>query len=182
VHFRRTTGPGGKRVFFWSVIEKWLKGQDFDGLITDNEARTMPGQQADFSVRGDFYETAAENMPRCAYLGVVLFDGGDAPSLRMPREWEYREPDLGRRLLNMPFIQTIHESEARGKIKEVYEKRISHHSGKVSNIAKIFSLRPDLLEAQHIFSRAIQFGGSSLGVKREEMISVLVGALLKCSY
>jgi uncharacterized peroxidase-related enzyme len=82
----------------------------------------------------------------------------------------------------MPYIQTIDESQATGKIKEVYQKRVMHHSGKVSNIAKIFSLRPDLLEAQHIFSRAIQFGGSSLGVKREEMISVLVGALLKCSY
>lgn len=82
----------------------------------------------------------------------------------------------------MPFIKTIDESEAAGKIREVYQKRKSHHSGKVSNIAKIFSLRPDLLEAQHVFSRAIQFGGSSLGVKREEMISVLVGSLLKCSY
>jgi len=82
----------------------------------------------------------------------------------------------------VPFIKTIDESEASGKTKEVYQRRVSHHSGKVSNIAKIFSLRPDLLEAQHIFSRAIQFGGSSLGVKREEMISVLVGALLKCSY
>ena len=82
----------------------------------------------------------------------------------------------------MPFIKTIDESAATGKIKEVYQKRVSHHSGKVSNIAKIFSLRPDLLEAQHTFSRAIQFGGSGLGVKREEMISVLVGALLKCSY
>jgi len=82
----------------------------------------------------------------------------------------------------MPYIQTSDESEAAGKIKDVYQKRMSHHSGKVSNIAKIFSLRPELLEAQHIFSRAIQFGGSSLGVKREEMISVLVGALLKCSY
>ncbi len=30
VHFRRPTGQGGKRVFFWSTIEKWLKGQDFD--------------------------------------------------------------------------------------------------------------------------------------------------------
>ena len=30
IHFRRPTGPGGKRVFFWSAIEKWLKGQDFD--------------------------------------------------------------------------------------------------------------------------------------------------------
>jgi uncharacterized peroxidase-related enzyme len=82
----------------------------------------------------------------------------------------------------LPFIKTIDESEATGKIKEVYRKRKSNHSGKVSNIAKIFSLRPDLLEAQHVFSRAIQFGGSSLGVKREEMVSVLVGALLKCSY
>lgn len=82
----------------------------------------------------------------------------------------------------MPYIETIDESAATGAIKGVYEKRMSNHSGKVSNIAKIFSLRPDLLEAQHVFSRAIQFGGSSLGVKREEMISVLVGALLKCSY
>ncbi|MGH7929077.1 MAG: hypothetical protein ACREQV_14915 [Candidatus Binatia bacterium] len=39
-----------------------------------------------------------------------------------------------------------------------------------------------LYSPQHVFSRAIQFGGSSLGVKREEMVSVLVGALLKCSY
>lgn len=82
----------------------------------------------------------------------------------------------------MPYIKTISESEATGQIGEIYEKRKNHHSGKVSNIARIFSLRPDLLEAQHIFSRAIQFGGSSLGVKREEMISVLVGSLLKCSY
>ena len=82
----------------------------------------------------------------------------------------------------MAYIKTIDESEATGEIKEIYEKRKSHHSGKVSNIAKLFSLRPDLLEAQHHFSRAIQFGGSSLGVKREEMLSVLVGSLLKCSY
>ena len=30
VHFRRPTGPRGKRIFFMSAIEKWLKGQDFD--------------------------------------------------------------------------------------------------------------------------------------------------------
>ena len=82
----------------------------------------------------------------------------------------------------MAYIKTIDESEASGKIKELYEGRKDQHSGKVSNIAKLFSLRPDLLEAQQRFSRAIQFGGSSLGVKREEMISVLVGSLLKCSY
>ncbi len=82
----------------------------------------------------------------------------------------------------MAYIRTIEESEASGAIREIYEKRKDHHTGKVSNIAKLFSLRPDLLEAQHKFSRAVQFGGSSLGVKREEMVSVLVGSLLKCSY
>jgi len=82
----------------------------------------------------------------------------------------------------MAYIRTIEESEASGAIREIYEKRKDHHTGKVSNIAKLFSLRPDLLDAQHKFSRAVQFGGSSLGVKREEMVSVLVGSLLKCSY
>jgi len=37
IHFRRPTGPSGKRVFFWSAIEKWLKGQDFDLRV--NHAR-----------------------------------------------------------------------------------------------------------------------------------------------
>jgi hypothetical protein len=43
----------------------------------------------------------------------------------------------------MPYIKTLSESEAPGQIGEIYEKRMNHHSGKVSNIAKIFSLRPD---------------------------------------
>jgi len=82
----------------------------------------------------------------------------------------------------MAYIRTVEESEARGVIKEIYDRRKDNHSGTVSNIAKMFSLRPELLEAQHRFSRAVQFGGSELGVKREEMVSVLVGSLLKCSY
>ncbi len=56
----------------------------------------------------------------------------------------------------MAYIKTIEEPEAAGQLKEIYERRMNHHSGKVSNIAKLFSLRPDLLEAQHGFSRAIQ--------------------------
>ncbi len=30
VHFGRPTGRAGKRIFYWSVMEKWLKGQDFN--------------------------------------------------------------------------------------------------------------------------------------------------------
>ena len=29
VHFRRPTGRGGKRIFFWSAIEAWLQGHDY---------------------------------------------------------------------------------------------------------------------------------------------------------
>jgi hypothetical protein len=28
IHFRRPTGPSGKRVFFWTRIEAWVKGED----------------------------------------------------------------------------------------------------------------------------------------------------------
>jgi hypothetical protein len=30
VHYSQPSGSKGKRVFWWSAIEKWIKGQDFD--------------------------------------------------------------------------------------------------------------------------------------------------------
>ncbi len=29
IHFRQPAGPKGKRVFFWSAIEQWLRGKDY---------------------------------------------------------------------------------------------------------------------------------------------------------
>jgi hypothetical protein len=29
IHFRRPTGPGGKRIFFWTRVEAWIKGEDY---------------------------------------------------------------------------------------------------------------------------------------------------------
>lgn len=44
VHFRHPTGPRGKRIFFMSAIEKWLKGQDFDlrrdHIIAESERKS----------------------------------------------------------------------------------------------------------------------------------------------
>lgn len=37
VHFRQPAGPKGKRVFFWSAIEQWLRGKDF--LLKANHVR-----------------------------------------------------------------------------------------------------------------------------------------------
>lgn len=30
VHFRRPKGPGTKRIFFWSAIEAWMRGEDWE--------------------------------------------------------------------------------------------------------------------------------------------------------
>ena len=30
VHFRRPKGPGTQRIYFWSAIEAWFKGADWE--------------------------------------------------------------------------------------------------------------------------------------------------------
>lgn len=45
VHFRRPAGPRTKRVFFWSAIEKWMHGQDFDLRVKQIE-RTQARERA----------------------------------------------------------------------------------------------------------------------------------------
>ena len=67
----------------------------------------------------------------------------------------------------MPYIKTIEESEATGPIREIYEKRKDHHSGKVSNIAKLFSLRPELLGGPaQVFAGNTVWGVQSRNQKR----------------
>ncbi len=81
----------------------------------------------------------------------------------------------------MAWIKTIDESEATGELKVHYD-RARKTRGFVPNIQKINSLKPELLSRYYHFSRAVTFGGSSLGRKREEMIAVTVSALIKCKY
>ena len=86
----------------------------------------------------------------------------------------------------MSWIKTISESEASGKLKEIYDglqkKALSSRIRGIAEIAKIFSLRPELLEARGQFGRAVHFGGSGLGRRREELIATAISGLLKCKY
>jgi hypothetical protein len=54
--------------------------------------------------------------------------------------------------------------------------------GFVPNIIRVFSLKPDLMRAFDDFSRVVTFGGTSLGRRREELISFYVSSLVNCRY
>lgn len=81
----------------------------------------------------------------------------------------------------MPWIRIIDEDEAIGSLKELYDLR-RQEAGFVSNAYKVASIKPDLAWAQERFRKAIIFGGSSLGRRREEIIAVVQAATARCSY
>ncbi len=54
--------------------------------------------------------------------------------------------------------------------------------GFVPNIIRIFSLKPALMRAFDDFSKVVTFGGTTLGRRREELISFYVSSLLDCRY
>jgi hypothetical protein len=52
----------------------------------------------------------------------------------------------------------------------------------VPEIIKVFSARPELLQARVAFQNTITFGGSGLGRYREELIATSISALLSCKF
>jgi hypothetical protein len=81
----------------------------------------------------------------------------------------------------MTWIRTGAEDEATGALKEVYD-RLRTRLGRVGNIVKACSLRPDVLVKQQAFTHAVTFGGSPLGRRKEELIATMISGLLKCRY
>lgn len=81
----------------------------------------------------------------------------------------------------MPFIKVIDETEAEGKLKEVYENIISSR-GKLSNIMKIHSLNPNAMINHMELYKSIMFGKSSVSREVKEMIAVVVSVANKCEY
>lgn len=76
------------------------------------------------------------------------------------------------------FIDTKSEEEAEGKLREIYEgDRLS--MGYVPNHAKVFSLRPDVLEAWRAFQGSIR---KNLRLRRYELVTLAAAMALKCRY
>jgi hypothetical protein len=68
-----------------------------------------------------------------------------------------------------PFLAKLYEANADPK-------------GRVASVVKIFSLKPRLLEVFFDLGGVTTFGGTSLGRRREEMLSSYVSYLNRCFY
>jgi uncharacterized peroxidase-related enzyme len=76
------------------------------------------------------------------------------------------------------FIQTVSEAEAEGKVREVYDGD-RETLGYVPNHAKVFSLRPDVLEAWRGLQGSIR---KNLRLRRYELVTLAAAKALNCRY
>ncbi|MBI4442056.1 MAG: hypothetical protein HY649_01625 [Acidobacteria bacterium] len=83
----------------------------------------------------------------------------------------------------MSYLPTIDDEQADGKLKEVYaEIRRGRNLTRVSPVLQAFSMRPEVLDSVQRLSNQATFGGSSLGRRWEEMLSVAVSTWNHCHY
>jgi uncharacterized peroxidase-related enzyme len=76
------------------------------------------------------------------------------------------------------FIQTVSESEADGKLLEIYEGD-RKNLGYVPNHAKVFSQRPEVLEAWRALQGSIR---KNLRLRRYELVTLAAAIALNCRY
>ena len=81
----------------------------------------------------------------------------------------------------MAFLRLIDVPEARGALKREYEAAIAR-AGKVFNIVKAMSLRPNVLAASIQLYREIMFGPSPLSRAERELLAVVVSRANDCYY
>lgn len=81
----------------------------------------------------------------------------------------------------MAWIKMIHEDEAEGRLKDLYNKMIEPWGG-VDNIMKIHSLNVKSLVAHFEMYKTLMRGKSDLSKAQREMIAVVVSAINHCKY
>ena len=81
----------------------------------------------------------------------------------------------------MAWIRMIGESEAAGRLKELYARLVEPWGG-VDNILKIHSLNPASLRGHYDLYKVLMRGRSPLSRAQREMIAVAVSAANHCRY
>lgn len=81
----------------------------------------------------------------------------------------------------MAWVGWVEEDEATGTVAEIYERAREKFTF-VPDAVKIFSLRPEVAEAQEKMRGALLGGASTLGARRADMISAAVSGLNHCEY
>jgi alkylhydroperoxidase family enzyme len=85
----------------------------------------------------------------------------------------------------MPYLRWIEDDEATGEVAEVYrsyQSRAPAREGRMPDILKCFSLRPDLLRSIIDVSGAVHFQDGHLTRRTKEMIATFVSGLNRCPY
>lgn len=82
----------------------------------------------------------------------------------------------------MAWIDTIHEDDAEGELKRLYERLVDPDTGRVDNVMKIHSLHPAGLNAHFAVYRAAMNGTTTLPKADREMIAVVVSQINDCRY
>ena len=81
----------------------------------------------------------------------------------------------------MAWIETIHEDAASGELAEIYDK-IAGARGRLSNIMRVQSLRPEAMTAHLDLYMALMFGKSGLRRAERELIATVVSVANDCEY
>jgi alkylhydroperoxidase family enzyme len=78
-------------------------------------------------------------------------------------------------------IRLVEEADADGLLAEEYDAAIER-AGKVFNILKAMSLRPEILRASIALYREIMFGESELSRRERELLATVASAEQGCHY
>jgi alkylhydroperoxidase family enzyme len=81
----------------------------------------------------------------------------------------------------VPYLRLVSVEEATGALRREYDAAIAR-AGKVFNIVKSMSLRPNVLQTSMALYREIMFGGSDLTRVERELLAVVVSAANSCHY
>ena len=81
----------------------------------------------------------------------------------------------------MPHIRLTEPDEATGLLAAEYDAAIGR-AGKIFNIVKAMSLRPETLQASMEMYKAIMFGPSSLSRAERELLAPVTSSANDCHY
>lgn len=81
----------------------------------------------------------------------------------------------------MSWIDKIEHADAEGPLREIYDEAV-RRAGRIYEIVKISSLRPDVLAAWIHYYKAVMFGPSGLTRVERELLATVVSRTNGCHY
>lgn len=81
----------------------------------------------------------------------------------------------------MTYIKTVAPQDAQGTVKEIYDA-LHEGYGRIPNVVRLQSLRPDLLEATVLFFQRLMLEAHQLSRTTKELLAAYVSKITACEY